>query len=184
MEQILEMYYADNARKLRGLVDKLIQKFGGIPDKDIEDFYSLANEVFTDVISRYDSSQPFEAFLYSCLSKRIKTEMTRRNREKRRADRISVSIDIPVGDGEDVTLGETIADTFTIERELFENREEGFSRRMRSYLNRLSGLQRKVLWMLSDGYLPKEIRAELHISGKQYAECCEAIHSYRNVSVL
>ena len=184
MDQILEAYYAENAKKLHGMVDKILSKFGGILDKDIEDFYSLANEVFADVMKRYDHAQSFDAFLFSCLSRRIKTEMTKRNREKRRADRMSVSIDTPVGEEDDITLGDMIADDFTIEREIFENSEEGYSRRMRLYLDRLSGLQREVLKMHSEGYFPKEIKEELHLSGKQYTECCEAIHSYRNVSVL
>lgn len=184
MEQILTSYYADNARKLHGIVDRILLKFGGIPDKDMDDFYSLANEVFVEVMKRYDSSQSFEAFLYSCLSKRIKTEMTRRNREKRKADRISVSMDTPVDDEEEITLGDIIADDFSVEREVLENSEESYSRRMLLYLSRLSKLQREVLKLHSVGYLPNEIREELHISAKQYTECCEAIHSYRNVSVL
>ncbi len=52
------------------------------------------------------------------------------------------------------------------------------------YLSRLSGLQKEVLMLNIAGYLPGEIREELHISGKQYANCYAAIHSYRNVSVL
>lgn len=67
MEQILNIYYVDNAKKLRRMVDKILLKFGGLSDKDLDDFYSLANEVFVDVIKRYDSSQIFETFLYSCL---------------------------------------------------------------------------------------------------------------------
>lgn len=184
MEQILAEYYADNAKKLHGTVDKILLKFGGILDKDMDDFYSLANEVFVDVMKRYDGSQSFDAFLYSCLSNRIKTEITRRNREKRRSDRMSVSIDTPVEDEEDITLADTIADDFLIEREVIEKSEENYSRRMRLYLNRLSKLQKEVLRLHSAGYLPNEIREKLHINEKQYTECNRAIHSYRNVSVL
>ncbi len=110
MEQILSAYYENNARKLRGTVDKILLKFGGLSDKDRDDFYSLANEVFLDVMNRYDNSQPFDAFLYSCLSNRIKTEMTERNRQKRRADRYAISIDTPVNDGES-TIGDLIPDS-------------------------------------------------------------------------
>lgn len=184
MERILCTYYADNAQKLHKIVDNILLKFGGLSDKDLDDFYSLANEVFVDVLRRYDGSQPFEAFLYSCLSNRIKTEMTRRNREKRRVDRMSISIDTPMEEDEDLTLGDTIADDFTIERELFDKNEEGYSKRVLLYLDRLSGLQKDVLRLNIEGYLPNEIREELQISEKQYADCYAAIHSYRNVSVL
>lgn len=184
MEQLLAVYYQDNAKKLHRLVDKILLKFGGLSDKDLDDFYSLANEVFAEVMKRYDNTQPFEAFLYSCLSRKIKTEMTRRNREKRKADRISVSLDAPAGTEEDVTLGDTIADSFNIEEELLREGEAGYSSKMMLYLERLSDLQKDVLRLCVNGYHPNEIREELHISQKQYTDCCAAIHSYRNVSLL
>lgn len=184
MEAFLKTYYADNAGKLHKLVDGILVRFGGWSDKDRDDFYSLANEVFADVIKRYDRSQPFEAFLYSCLSNRIKTEMTRRHREKRMADRLSVSIDMPVGGDEGVTVGDMIPDSFDLEQEIFRENGEGYSKRMRLYLSRLSDLQRKVLRLTAAGYPPGEIRRELQIDEKQYADCNTAIRSYRNVSVL
>lgn len=184
MDQILITYYSDNAKKLHKMVDKILLRFGGLSGKDLDDFYSLANEVFVDVMRRYDSSKSFDGFLYSCLLNKIKTEMTRRNREKRKADRISISIDTPVGDEENSTIRDMIADEFTIEKEIFERNEEGYSKQMLLYLNRLSALQKEVLRLDIAGYLPNEIREELHISEKQYADCYAAIHSYRNVSVL
>lgn len=184
MEAVLTTYYADNARKLHRMVDKILLKFGGLSDKDMDDFYSLANEVFVDVMRRYDHAQPFEVFLYSCLSNRIKTEMTRRHREKRMADRLSVSIDMPIGDDEDVTVGDMIADSFDMEQEILQEKGERYSKRMRLYLSRLSNLQREVLHLTTAGYLPGEIRKELQINAKQYTDCNTAIRSYRNVSVL
>ena len=184
MDQILITYYANNAKKLHNVVDKILLKFGGLSDKDTDDFYSLANEVFVDVMKRYDGSQAFDGFLYSCLLNKIKTEITRRNREKRKADRMSISIDTPIGDDENCTIGDIIADDFTIEKELFEEKEEGYSKRMLMYLSRLSDLQKEVLRLNIAGYFPSEIKEELHISERQYADCYAAIHSYRNVSVL
>jgi len=184
MEQILVTYYSNNAKKLHNTVDRILLKFGGISDKDMDDFYSLANEVFVDVMRRYDGSQSFDGFLYSCLLNKIKTEITRRNLEKRKADRMSISIDTPVGDDENCTIGDIIADDFTIEKKLFEEKEEGYSRRMLLYLSRLSNVQKEVLRLNIAGYLPSEIREELHINEKEYIDCYAAIHSYRNVSVL
>lgn len=184
MEQILITYYENNAKKLHKMVDKIVSKFGGLSNKDMDDFYSLANEVFVDAMGRYDGMQSFDGFLYSCLSNKIKSEMTRRNREKRKADRMSIPIDTPVGDNGKSTLGDVIADNFNIETELFEESEECYSQRMILYLNKLSRLQRGVLKLSIAGYLPKEIKEELHINEKQYADCYAAIHSYRNISVL
>ena len=87
---ILDSYYADNAKKLHKVVDRILSKFGGLSNKDTDDFYSLANEVFAEIMTRYDYEQSFDGFLYSCLSNKIMTEITRRNREKRKEDRMSV----------------------------------------------------------------------------------------------
>lgn len=184
MEEILSVYYESNARKLHKMVDKILMKFGGLSDKDLDDFYSLANEVFTDVLKKYDGIQPFDGFLYSCLSNKIKTEMTRRNREKRRADRMSIPIDTPIGDDENTTIGDMIADDYIIENEVFERNKDRYSKRVLLYLSKLSKLQKEILRLNIAGYLPNEIREELHISEKEYADCYAAIHSYRNVSVL
>ncbi len=184
MEHILKIYYANNAEKLHRLVDRILLKFGGLSDKDMDDFYSLANEVFVDAMKRYDSAQSFDGFLYVCLFNRIKTEMTRRNREKRKADRMTVSIDAPIGDDENSTLRDVIPDSYEFENEIIKKEEEGYSGRVLLYLSKLSGLQREVLNLAMAGYHPNEIRKELRITEKQYADCNAAIHSYRNISVL
>lgn len=201
MEPIVSLYYEDHAKKLCGMVDTILFRlhFTGV-DKD--DFYSLANEVFLYAVRDYDASQPFDAFLYSCLYKKFCTEMTGRIRDKRCSkiktkeknesgevvERMvilpDVSLDSPVSDDENATIGDMIVDERTIERELFEKNERGYSRKMLLYLSRLSNLQKEVLKRSVAGFLPQEIREELHLSEKQYDDCYAAIRSYRNVSVL
>ena len=116
---------------------------------------------------------------------KFKTEMTRRNRKKRQCDNNSISIDTPIGheDG-NFTIGDTILSKSTIEKELFEEREENYSKEMCRYLGRLSNLQKEVLRLISIGFMPNEILEELHINQKMYEDCYQAIHSYRNVSIL
>ena len=182
METIINSYYKNNAKKLHNMVDRILFKLRF--DVDNEGFYSLANEIFVDALNRYDGKQDFDGFLYSCLVNKFKTEMTRRNRYKRQADRMSVSIDTPIGDKENSTIGDILADKDTIEKIFFEEREETYSDKMKNYLGRLSILQREVLRLISIGFEPNEILAELHINKKQYEDCYNAIHSYRNVSIL
>lgn len=184
MEHILNAYYENNAKKLHKVVDKILIKFGGITYKDMDDFYSLANEVFVDVLKRYDDTQSFDGFLYSCLLKKIKTEITRRNRIKRMADRMSVSLDTPIDDNDNSTIGDFITDSFDFEKEIFKKREDIYSRKMIKYLNRLSKTQKEILMMTIAGYTTKEIQEILNITDKEYSDCNSAIHSYRNVSVL
>lgn len=110
--QILNDYYADNAKKLHRVVDRILLKFGGLSSKDKDDFYSLANEVFADVMKRYDCEQSFDGFLYSCLSNKIMSEITKRNCEKRKADRMSISLEVTNDKGEDYSLLDCLASDF------------------------------------------------------------------------
>lgn len=183
MEPIVVSYFQNNAKKLNNMVDKILFKLHFV-DIDKNDFYSLANEVFMYVVRDYEPSKSFDGFLYSCLYKKFCSEMTRRHREKRKADRMSISIDTPVGEDKSLTLGDMIADDFDVEKEVLEEDEEEYSSKMLLYLSRLSNLQKEFLKLNIAGYLPNEIREELHISEKEYADCYAAIHSYRNVSVL
>ena len=184
MEKILNTYYTKNAKKLHTMVDKILFKLR-FHDVDNEDFYSLANEVFVDVIKRYDGKQDFDGFLYSCLYRKFCTEMTRRNRQKRQADKNAISMEMPVGDGdESFTIGDIITDKNTIEKEFFGEREDGYSKKMSNYLSRLSPIQKEVLRLISIGFMQREILEELHINQKIYEDCCNAIRSYRNISLL
>ena len=184
LEEIIYDYYADNAKKLRKIVDRILLKFGGLSGKDMDDFYSLANEVFASIIGKYDESYPFEALLYTCLCNKIKSEINKRNRYKRQADRLAVSIDTPVGDDENCTIGDMIADSFDLEKEVIENGEDAYNEKMLLYLNRLSIIQKEILKLIIAGYNSHEIQEKLHISEKEYSDGQLAIHSYRNISIL
>ncbi len=183
MEDIINSYYANNAKKLRTMVDKILFKLK-FHDVDNEDFYSLANEIFVDVLKRYDGKQDFDGFLYSCLCNKFKTEMTRRNREKRKADRMALSWETPIGDEDGGTIGDMISNGETIESEIFEQTEDAYSKAMNRYLNRLSKLQKEVLRFLSIGFSTQDIMEELHISEEQFADCYKAIKAPRNKNVL
>ena len=182
-KDLVYLYFRNDGRVLYSLIDKVLFKLKF--DVEKSDFYSLGSEIFLDALCRYDETQDFNGFLYSCLMNKFKTEMTRRNRQKRQGDNNSISIDTPIGDDDgNYIIGDTIASKSTIEKEFFEEREEGYSREMCRYLGRLSDLQKEVLRLISIGFMPSEILEELHINQKMYEDCYQAIHSYRNISVL
>lgn len=184
-QNILDSYYADNAKKLHRTVDKILCKFGGLSGKDIDDFYSLANEVFLDVMKRYDSSQSFDGFLYSCLANKIKSEITRRNREKRKADRMSVPLDSMNDNGEECNLLDFIPSDFDTFDEAVKSQEYGqFQDKVQMYIMRLSNRQVSILNLLIDGYKPNEIRNILEISSREYADDLGTMRSYENVKIL
>lgn len=194
MEKITYEYYKDGAKKLHKIVDSILKRFGGISQKDYDDFYSLANEWFYLTGKEYekDKSTDFQCILYSCLKRKILTEITRRNRLKRQQILIvdgnkvyvpTMSINVPIGDDEDSTLEDIIPDNHNYENEILEGTHE-YSEKALKYLSRLSNLQRDVLQLTIAGFKASEIMESLHITPEEYSDCNSAIHSYRNVSVL
>ena len=182
---ILDTYYADNAKRLHKVVDKILLKFGGLSNKDKDDFYSLANEVFVDVMRRYDCKKSFDGFLYSCLSNKIMTEITRRNREKRKADKLSISLDGITGNDEECNLLEFIPSDFDTFEEAAKRQENGQYRdKVQQYISRLSNEQVNILNLLIDGYKVNEICQVLEISSKEYANELKTMRSYENVKIL
>lgn len=202
VEKIVDSYYKDDAEKLHGMVDTILQRLR-LRDVEKTDFYSLANEIFVvEVLENYDERENFDGFLYSCLYNKFCSEMTKMRREKR-CTKVKIKtcdengnetirtkiipdacIDAPLKDVEDGILGDVIADKFDTHAEAFKEKEDGYSTKVMTYLNRLSSLQKEVLRFVTDGYMPHEIKEELHITDKQYDDCQAAIHSYRNISIL
>ena len=185
LQPYINTYYADNAKKLHKAVDKILFKFGGLSNKDRDDFYSLANEVFTDVLKRYDNMQSFDGFLYSCLSNKIMTEITRRNREKRKADRLSISLYSVNENEEECSLLDFIASDFDTFEEVTKTQGNGqYQDKVQVYLSKLSNLQVNILNLLIDGYRPNEIRQVLEISSKEYTDNMQTMRSYERVKIL
>ena len=183
--QALEVYYSDNARKLHRTVDAILSKFGGLYGKDKDDFYSLANEVFVDVMKRYDHEQSFDGFLYSCLSNKVMSEITRRNREKRSADRMAVPLDMVNSGEEEYSLLDFIPSDFDTFEEASKRQENGqYSSKIQRYISSLSNQQVNILNLLIDGYKPAEIRRMLEISPKEYSDSLNIMRSYEKVKIL
>mgnify|MGYP005801661825 FL=1 len=181
-EEYLYAYYQNGAKKLCRVVDRILARFGGVSDMDRDDFYSAANEVMANICRTYDNVQNFDGYVYSCLSNKIKTEMTKRNREKRKSDRQAVSIDTPLGEDE-ATLQDLLVSDFDIEKEVF-GEEAAEGGRLEAYLSRLSDLQRGIVELLAAGYKAGEIQRKLQITGRKYHDCMQAIQSYENVRIL
>ena len=183
-DKILDGYYKDNAQKLRAIVDKLLRDFGGISQKDYDDFYSLANAVFAGALKQYDAARDFDGFLYSCLSNRIKTEITRRNRIKRRADMTAISIDTPIGGESGATIGDTLQSEFDITKEI--DRETGLFRddKVVRYLDRIPVRTRQILEMKMESISASDIKKILKLSDKDYERYYRQARFFDYTSIL
>jgi RNA polymerase sigma factor (sigma-70 family) len=185
MEKILNTYYAKNAKKLHTMVDKILFKLR-FHDVDNEDFYSLANEVFVDVLKRYDGKQDFDGFLYSCLYRKFCTEMTRRNRQKRQADKMALSWETPIGeDDRSSTLGDMIASNIDIEKEILgDDSDIIMDEKIERYLKSLSKIQRKIIEMKMQNVEVQHIKEELGLTDNQYSSHMQEVVQYEHIRLL
>lgn len=185
-QQLLDEYASNNMAKLRKISYPLFIKFGGISEKDHDDFYSKANEELWKATETFDESKGilFVVYLKGCLARKFKTEMTGLNREKRRADRLSVSIDTPIGESENATIGDLLASDFDIEKEALDKIGVSNDEKVEKYLNGLSSVQRQIVEMKMNDVPILEIKKHLNLSESQYEEHCKQIKSFRNTQVL
>ena len=202
---LVNSYFENDGKKLYAMIDRILFKLKY--DVEKSDFYSLGNEIFLDTLCRYDETQDFNGFLYSCLINKFKTEMTRRNRQKRKLvvevkeedecgnviivkkSMPELSLDSPTYEGSKKTIGDVIAETrkatnCDIDKTFFEDDGEKYTEKMLKYIDKLSNLQKEVVKLIIAGYMAEEIKQILHISEKQYQDCLIGIRAYRNVSVL
>lgn len=185
-QQLLDEYASNNMAKLRKISYPLFIKFGGISEKDHDDFYSKANEELWKATETFDESKGilFEVYLKGCLARKFKTEMTGLNREKRKADRLSVSIDTPIGESENATIGDLLASDFDIEKEALDKIGVSNDEKVEKYLNGLSSVQRQIVEMKMNDITISEIKCNLNLTDGQYEDHCRQIKSFRNTQIL
>lgn len=186
MSTYVDYYCKDNCKKLISLVNKIISnKFPWVLQKDYDDFYSIAGQVLWDCEKNFDESKEtkFETFFINCLIRKFKTQLTYMNRKKRSLkdaegnEIVTVSLDALIDDN-NVSLLNMVA------TDCFDEDCDTYSDKMNTYLSRLSSLQKKVLFLLADGYTPEEIKITVNITAKEFMDIYTSIRAYRNVSVL
>lgn len=183
-EKILNEYYCNDGKKIKKIVDKILRKFGGIYQKDYDDFYSIANREFMNILNKYDGKHDFEGLLYSCLSNKIKSEITRKNRIKRTADREAASIDTMLGESDNFKIEDTLKSNFNLENEVSDKIGLLLSEKMEKYLSSLSNNAREILTLKSRGFNVKETKQMLKLSDKQYERYYKEIKSFEKIQIL
>ncbi|MEY8339477.1 hypothetical protein AALB16_15910 [Lachnospiraceae bacterium 62-35] len=196
MGKYVDFYCKDNNRELKKIVNPIIaKKFGWIPQKDFDDFYSIAGQTVWRCENSFHEKDgiSFKDYLIPCINRKIKMLVTYMNRDKRMIKERdeegniiyvqAVSIDMPIGDKDDCTLSEVIEDSFDMDKEIFGDQSE-CDTKIQMYLNHLSKRQRKIAELLIDAYEAGEIRRILHITEKEYFDAMKGIRAYENVSIL
>ena len=173
--------------RLKKMAQSIFMRFSKpLAAADYDDFYSIANMALWQAYNAYDPGMgiSFEGFLYSCLQKKFKTELTHRHRQKRILNQFAVSLDT-VEEGDGNSLMEVAPSSFdTFEEAVKGQGREQFPDKVQRYISRLSRQQVNILNLLMDGYKPAEIRRILEISPKEYAENMCIMRSYENIKIL
>lgn len=191
-QEFLDYYCENNMQRLKYISYQIFSKFGGISEKDYDDFYSIANMVLWNDIQSFDESKgiSFENILKFHLRNKFKTAMTKRNRKKRggtndRYGSQEVSLDAPVSsqDGNDTNLLEIISNDMKSD---MEDQVTGlkYSDRVGKFLDNLSRRNRKIAMYIMVGYDPKDIKRILNISEREYNQAILEFRSYENICIL
>lgn len=202
MEQILNDYYKNGGEKLHKLVNQIInKKYGGTADKDMDEFYSVANDVFADIVlhNRYNSSKgDFDDFLYGALCLAIIDEFKKQNRDKRTTKievidengnlkKISVPnvyLESAVDGYDNLTIGDTIKSDYNLEDETFKGLSESDNENIREYISTLTPTQKKIAELIGEGLSKNEIIKKIRISESAYNNNLKAMRHFEKVRIL
>lgn len=185
--EILQPYCENDMKRLKRISKSIFMRFNEpLTEADYDEFYSIALLTLWQAYQSYDPKVgTFEGFLYSCLQRKFKTELTRRHRKKRAFDNYNISLDSTIDNDKECTLSEIIPSDFDTFTEAVEGQEnEQYTEKMKEFLSRLSNQQANILNLLIDGYKPMEIRKSLGISEREYADEWKIIKSFENVKIL
>lgn len=197
MDRLLEKLYANDARELHNWVHKILSGYGGISDKDIDDFCSVADEVIARICkdNRYDPSKGnLEGYIFNAIKYRIMDEISSRNALKRNPhDKEGniyqvLSVDSPMGNGEyALTIGDFLcskSDGFDIIEEIEKNNGVVWSENAEKYLNSLNKVQRQILMLRMDGATVEQIMERLRITKKRFEKELRDLKKFENISLL
>lgn len=198
-----EFYYQNNAKELHKIVDKILKQFSGVVfQKDFDEFYSLANRIFVYALKNCDTEQNFRTFLYTCLDRKIKSEITYQLRDRRKSyardkngekvldergkpiiiQDLSIYSKRSNNDDDSLRIIDMLSDTNTAIENIIG--DSSYSDEIRNYLRCLSIIQREILGLLSAGYKAGIIQKYLHITPSQYRDHMLAIRAYEHVTCM
>ena len=165
-ETMLNKYYQNNGSEIHRIVNRILEKYN-FPQKDYDEFYSIANETMAKCIKTYDSNKncSFDTYLWRCIENKIYSELKARNRIKRKIDNESVSLDCLVSSDNSTSFKDVIPSMFNIDDEISKNK---YSDEVLEYLKNLTRVQRNIILYKAEGLSAKYIKEKLHLTDKEY----------------
>lgn len=186
--KIINEYCRDNMKKLKKVCYKRIRDICGDSNMDEDDLFSVAMDVLIKSVKKYDKSQgSLDTFLQKNIYKKSNTYLrdtkyvskrsnVQKDEDGKRTYIPNTPLDVPNDDG--INLAEKVASDFKIEDKLSEEIGFSFGENVQEYLNSLSDIQKKIAKCIMAGDIPSEIREQLDLTEKQYAEHLSVMRSY------
>lgn len=140
---------------------------------DYDDFESLAGIELTKAMKTFDPEKS-NIYTYATRVITMKAQTELRDctqRDRRKSLYISESIEALVEETNEPIIA-------------VEPPSDMLSDKMITYLNRLSKLQKQILFAVSEGYSSDEIKKAFGLSSKELSDAYASIKSYRNISIL
>lgn len=193
MGQYVDFYCGNENKELKKIVNPILKnKFTWLQQKDYDDFYSIASMVVWDCEKKFDDNKvktkKFKSFLSTCIHNKIKTRITHINRDKRMAKDEegnplhNSSLDTPVGDDDNLTIGDYLSDNCDVEKEVIKRNCN--DENVKAFLESLSNTQRKIIELKMEDYEPDEIKQMLNISNGEYNAAMKSIQMNENLSLF
>ena len=182
MGQYVDFYCGNENKELKKIVNPiLIKNFAWIPQKDFDDFYSIASQVVWDCEQKFDSkkvrTKKFKSFVSTCIHNKIKTHITYMNRDKRmmkdedRNPLYNVSLDTPISEEDNSTISDYLSAKCNIEDDIIGDSNDI----VENCLNCLPITQRKIIEFKMEGVPVEEIKEKLNLSNSEYENHMKAI---------
>ena len=187
MNSIVNYFYVEDGKELKKICNQILRViWNDVPGYYKDDFESLAGYIITFCLESYDpTTGPFRAYVYPYMQKKFISYIYEINSLKRGGDgnwdrekrdengkKIKksvkvkfVNIDDKIKEGSDSTYADILEGGKSVEDIIFENEKDS---KLEAYINKLSKIQKEIVFLMMDGYKPNEIQEELHITNKQY----------------
>ncbi|MCI8485408.1 MAG: DUF262 domain-containing protein [Lachnospiraceae bacterium] len=206
IEKTIQQLYDNNQYKLKRICNKEMAKFGGLSQKDYDGFYSRAGQEIAIAIynKKYDPTKgktPLDFFV-GVIKRAVWKEMTDKNRGKRqiilevededengnivkKKEYIpTVSIDMPIGDENGKTLGDTLQSDFNMEK-IFESDTYNFyDEKIEKYLDSLPKITRKIVEMKMNDVSVSIIKEKLKLTEKEYSAHMNNARMNENIALF
>ena len=199
--EIMNDYSANNMEKLRKLINHSIKRFGKNQDnEDYDEFLSMANMQLWKILLSFDpeKNDNIQMYIKAKMCLKMRQTETYCNREKRKQyardekgkiirdekGRPNFIYDKRLDDVNEKgqSFIETVSSNFDVHKEAFKEKE--YEDKVEKYLNRLSILQKKIVYLMIEGFQKKEILEKLNISDKEYINNIGVIRAYENKKIL